>query len=295
MTDGQQKGRWILLVLTTFTWIPLRLSRAIGSLLGRLLYTFESRACKVARTNLKLCFPDLEQASREQICRKRMLHIGQTLFETPRLWTKSPSWLNDRILCVDGLQYFTGAVERKKGTMLLVPHQGNWEVVGLWIAQKTTITSLYEPPKLSALEGWIKTSRQNSGATLVPTSSRGVAALLQALRRGETIGILPDQQPPASAGRFAPFFGMPALTMTLIHKLLQRCEAKVVFCTALRIKGGWRVYFTESEPGIYSSDQSESVEALNRGVEKIAGLEPTQYQWEYKRFRKQPEGNASVY
>ena len=294
-TARRFKGGLILIFLTLTARMPLRFSRAIGRLLGWTALKLEIRSCKVARTNLKHCFPDLGDRSRESILRGRMLHVGQMLFETPRLWNRSADWLQSHIVNVIGMDLFKEALISNKGTVLLVPHQGNWEVVGLWIAKQTSITSLYEPPKLKDLEDWIKTSRQKSGATLVPTNSRGVAALLQALKRGETIGILPDQQPPANAGTFAPLFEKPAMTMTLVHKLLQRCDANVLFCTALRIRGGWSIHFTQSDPAIYSADQHLSVCALNRGVERIAELELSQYQWEYKRFRQQPEGLSSIY
>ena len=289
------KGPLILLFLALFARIPLHPSRAFGRLLGRVALTLEVRSCKVARKNLTHCFPALDERSTELILHERMLHMGQMLFETPRVWHKSADWLKNHIIDVKGMDVFNEALESDKGIILLVPHQGNWEVVGLWIADKTAITSLYEPPKIRGLEDWVKTSRQHSGAKLVPTNSRGVAELLQALKRGETIGILPDQQPPSNAGAFAPLFGKPAMTMTLVHKLLKRCEANVLFCTALRISGGWNIHFTLADPAIHSADQDESVSALNRGVERIAGLELSQYQWEYKRFRQQPKGFSSIY
>ena len=292
---GRLKGRLILLFLSLIARVPLYPARAIGRLLGRLALKLEVRTCKVARQNLKHCLPALDERSREDILHGRMLHIGQTLFETPRVWNKSADWLKSHILDVNGIDFFREALLSDKGMVLLVPHQGNWEVVGLWIAKQTAITSLYEPPKIKDLEEWIKTSRQNSGAKLVPTNSRGVAALLQALKRGETIGILPDQQPPGNAGVFAPLFKKPALTMTLVHKLLQRCEANVLFCAALRTPGGWSIHFTKSDPAIHSANQDESLTALNRGVERIAELELSQYQWEYKRFRQRPQGFLPVY
>lgn len=81
---------------------------------------------------------------------------------------------------------------------------------------------MYEPPKMVQLEEWIKTSRERAGATLVPTNVRGVAALLKALRKGQTTAILPDQVPPPASGDFSPIFGVPARTMTLVHNLIQK-------------------------------------------------------------------------
>jgi KDO2-lipid IV(A) lauroyltransferase len=187
------------------------------------------------------------------------------------------------------------ALDNPRGTILLVPHQGNWEVIGLWVSTLTTMTSMYEPPKMAQLEHWIKSSRQRAGATLVPTNVRGVAALLKALRRGETTAILPDQVPPAASGDFSPIFGVPAQTMTLVHNLIQKSGSQVLLCTALRADGGWRLHFMPAAEAINSADQQTSLDALNRGVESIVALAPSQYQWEYKRFKARPEGLPSIY
>jgi KDO2-lipid IV(A) lauroyltransferase len=179
--------------------------------------------------------------------------------------------------------------------MLLIPHQGNWEVIGLWISAQTAMTSLYQPPKLPTLDKWIKRAREKAGADLVPTNISGVAALLKALKKSETVAILPDQQPSTSGGDFAPLFGAQALTMTLAHNLLSRSQAQAIFCCALREAGGWRLHFCTADQAIYSADQAVSLAAMNAGVESIAALSPEQYQWEYKRFRAQPDGAPKIY
>ena len=185
---------------------------------------------------------------------------------------------------------FEAAVADPRGTLLVVPHQGNWEVVGLWVSKQTAMTSLYEPPKMPALDRWIKSSREQSGATLVPTDVRGVAALIKALKRGETSGILPDQVPTESGGIMAPFMGIPARTMTLVTNLVQRAHCQVLLCAAIREPGGWRLHFLPASEAVFSDQQEVAVAALNTDVERLVALAPEQYQWEYKRFRAQPDG-----
>jgi KDO2-lipid IV(A) lauroyltransferase len=203
--------------------------------------------------------------------------------------------LQSKIVAVEGESYLKDAIANDRGTILLIPHQGNWEVIGLWVAKQAAMTSLYQPPKNRLLGNWIKKSREQTGANLVPTNVRGVAALLKALNRGETVAILPDQQPPKASGDFAPLFGKPALTMTLAYNLLNRSNSQALFCTALREKGGWRLHFVPADQAIYSEDQAISLKAMNQGVESIAALAMDQYQWEYKRYRTQPEGCSSIY
>ena len=275
--------------------MPLSVARGVGRFLGRLIILLDERSIRIARINLDLCYPFMTPERREQIARQRMLHLGQAICETPRLWGKGNLWLAQKITAVEGLDYFQSALADERGTILILPHQGNWEVIGLWVSQQAAMTSLYEPPKMAGMEHYVKSSREQAGATLVPTNVRGVAALIKALKRGEVTAILPDQQPPAASGDFAPLFGVPAQTMTLVHNLLQRSGSQALLCTALRVPGGWKIVFKPVCTDIYSEDQQTSLLAMNQGVESIVDLAPNQYQWEYKRFRARPDGLPQLY
>lgn len=284
------KNAILVWMLRSFAWLPLRVSRAFGRTVGRLIYALELTPVRVSRVNLQLCYPQLSATEIEQRCRQRMLQLGQAFFETPRVWSKPPRWLDSKILSVEGLDLLQAALDEDRGMLLIVPHQGNWEVIGLWVATQTQMTSLYEPPKIPQLGKWIKSSRERSGATLVPTDVRGVAALIKALKRGDTSGILPDQQPGPQGGVMVPFMGVQARTMTLVTNLLNRSGCRALLATALREPGGWRLHFLPASDALYSEDQLEAVTALNEDVARIVALAPDQYQWEYKRFRVQEDG-----
>ena len=289
------KSNSALVFLKLLSWLPLLASRALGRFLGRLIIWLNLQPIRVARINLALCYPQLSAEDVETLSRERMLHLGQALCETPRLWHKGNPWLDTKIIAIEGQEHLQAALANDRGTILIIPHQGNWEVIGLWISRQTAMTALYEPPKMPGMERYIKSSRERAGATLVPTNVRGVAALIKALKRGELTAILPDQQPPAVSGDFAPIFGVPARTMTLVYNLLQRSGSQAIFCTALRVPGGWKMVFMAASDDIYNGDQTTSLQAMNQGVESIVALAPDQYQWEYKRFRARPEGLPNVY
>ena len=289
------KSKFTLLFLSLLSYLPLSIARSLGKCVGQLIIWLEERSIRVARINLKLCYPLMAPEQRERIARQRMYHMGQAICETPGLWRRGNKWLDQKITAIEGREYFTEALADDRGTILILPHQGNWEVIGLWVSQQATMTSLYEPPKMAGIEHYVKSSRERAGATLVPTNVRGVAALIKALKRGEITAILPDQQPPAVSGDFAPIFGVPAQTMTLVHNLLQRSGSRALLCTALRVAGGWKLVFKPVAQDIYSQDQQTSLVAMNQGVETIVALAPNQYQWEYKRFRARPEGIPNPY
>jgi KDO2-lipid IV(A) lauroyltransferase len=119
---------------------------------------------------------------------------------------------------------------------------------------------------------------------------RGVAALAKALKRGETTGILPDQQPAPESGIMVPFMGVPTLTMTLVTNLIKRSNSRALLVAALREPGGWKLHFLPVSEQLYSEDQVTAVTALSDDVARVVALAPAQYQWEYKRFRTQSDG-----
>src|SRR5690606_9341413 len=124
-----------------------------------------------------------------------------------------------------------------------------------------------------------------------PADGSGVRALLKALKAERVVGVLPDQEPKQAGAEFAPFFGTPALTMTLTSNLLARTGARAVMVYALRRpQGGYRLCFRAPEEEIYSDDLATSLAGLNRSVEQCARDDLAQYQWEYKRFKHQPAG-----
>ena len=289
------KQHLALASLRLFSLLPLGIARLFGRLLGTLMVRLSSQPYQIAQINIALCLPQLSKQEVADLAAQRMSHFGQALFETPGLWRRSSAWLQTKILGIEGEHYLREALDSDKGTIVLIPHQGNWEVLGLWLAQQAQMTSLFQPPKLPAVGEWIKRARQRTGATLVPTNVRGVAALLKALQRGEMTAILPDQQPPTAGGEFATLFGNPALTITLPHNLQKKSSAQIIFACALREKGGWRLHFSQPQQAIDSSDIDTSLCAMNSEIETIAHLAVAQYQWEYKRFRARPEGSPKIY
>jgi len=131
----------------------------------------------------------------------------------------------------------------------------------------------------------------------VRAEGAGVRTLYKRLQAGGTVGILPDQQPKQGDGEFAPFFGVPALTMVLLPRLAQRTGATVLFAFAERLPhgAGFRVRFRAAPDGIAAADLPTAVAALNRGVEECVQLAFEQYQWHYKRFQLRPDGGTNPY
>jgi KDO2-lipid IV(A) lauroyltransferase len=124
---------------------------------------------------------------------------------------------------------------------------------------------------------------------MAPADPRGVRMLVRALKRGEAVGILPDQTPTAGEGVWAPFFGKPAYTMTLVHRLHRLTGAPVVALFAERLPrgAGYRLHWEEI--GDLPEDATQAATRINAAVERLIAVAPTQYLWGYNRY-KHPKG-----
>lgn len=275
--------------------LPLAFSRGIGSALGRLSWWVQDRGAQTTLSNLFFCFPEIGKLERAALAKQSLRETYKVAGETFLVWNRDKAWLKSKTVAIHNDHLLREPLAKGQGVLVAVPHLGNWEFLGAHFRDYAKPTCMYQPPKKVWLEALIKEKRQGTGMFLVPTNSRGVAAQLKALKAGELVAILPDQVPAEESGIFSPFFGMQAYTMTLIHGFIQRTQCKVVMGIAQRVAGGFELHFLAPEEAIYSEDQQLSVNALNTSVENCVRLCRTQYQWEYKRFKKQPGGLANPY
>lgn len=274
--------------------LPLRWSRRLGWLVGKITVWTRGDSLRISRINLALCYPGMDPAERERLARDSVVHTAVTGCEVATIWRQPWSRSEDRIVRVRNQQLLCEEIGDDRGVLVLMPHTGNWEIFGMYLATLGPSTALYAPPKIAALDPVIRAGREATGAQMVPTNVHGVRALLKALKAGGIVMVLPDQEPDMG-GDFAPFFGKPALTMTLAHNLLQRTGCRCVFGFGKRVEEGFELVFLPAEKAIYSDETRVSLAAMNRGVEACIAEAPEQYQWEYKRFRKQPEGKNRIY
>ena len=290
------KDRAIISLLHVLAKLPLAFNRRLGVLIGVGLWFSGSRSRKITEKNLQLCLPRLSPGERALLARRSLQEFGKTMTEMGAVWLWPAARVLALIESVHGRELLDQHHAQQRGIIVLAPHIGNWEVLGLFLALEYPLTALYQPPKSEVLDALILRSRTRSGTQLVPTNRRGVLALLKALQRSELIGILPDQVPAREGGVFAPYFGEPALTMTLVSNLLKKNDARAVCAYAQRLPNGrFNICFEPVDEAIYDEEISRSAEGLNRSIEQCVKKLPEQNQWEYKRFKKRPEGKESVY
>ena len=275
--------------------LPLPVAHAIGVVLGWLFYLVQNPHREVARRNIALCLHKLSPRERRRMLRRALIETGKTALESPIIWLSSRGRTLSLVRETVGQEVLAQALRRGKGVIIVAPHLGSWELVSLYCSAYNPITSLYRPLRRPSLEPLVLKGRTRFGAELVPTDTKGVRALFQALAANELVGIPPDQDPRDSGGMFVPFFGIPANTMTLISRLAQKSGATPVLTIAERLSWGrgFRMHYMPLE--IEDGSLEDHMAAINLALETAVRRFPAQYQWSYKRFRTRPEGEGAIY
>ncbi|HAG72355.1 MAG TPA: hypothetical protein DCL66_09160 [Gammaproteobacteria bacterium] len=281
--------RFLLLVLS---WIPLKILHKVGYVWGSVLAKVPNRARSTTRTNLCLCFPDKSDTDIDILTLRSLQNTACTVLEMGKAWVSPIEKTLALVTETKGLEEFQKDVNSGSGVILLAPHLSNWEVFGIVASYGMKANFMYKPPKIQAMDRLLKETRSRSKLKLAPANRTGVATLLKALKAGELVGILPDQVPERDGGEYAQFFGQPALTMVLASRLLKKTNAKVYCGFAERLANGkgFKLIIMPAQKGVYEDDLLSSLQGVNDSVQYCVEMAAEQYQWEYKRYRRQPDG-----
>ena len=280
----------LVLLIKLAAKIPLWLADQLAVILGNIIYWLPIRENKISKKNLDLVFADKGIAFRNRLRKKSLIETGKALLETPRIWYSPPKEIDNLIAQICGKDLVDQAFANSKGVILVSPHIGSWELMGIWLSINYPVTSLFRKidfPKINAL---VKKSRESLGANLVPNTNKGVISLIQSLRQGKVTGVLPDHDPGAAGSVFVDFFGILTRTSTLVPKLAQKTGAKVLMAYVLRLdsKHQFKLIFKKPDVKIYDENLKVSARALNQELETIILAKPEQYLWSYNRFKARP-------
>ena len=218
-----------------------------------------------------------------------IVNAGKSSLELPKIWLRPLEEAVSRVVKVSGWELVEAATAAGKGIVYLTPHLGCFEVTAQYLSMHAPITVLYRPPKQAWLQTMIETGRARAQLHIAAADMGGVRALLKALKRGEAVGMLPDQAPKVGEGVWVDFFGKPAYTMTLAARLTET-GAAVIMVWAERLPGGAGYHFHLQAPTQpISGDTGERAVKISHEIECLIRQCPEQYLWGYNRY-KRPRG-----
>ncbi|MBV8035439.1 lysophospholipid acyltransferase family protein [Roseateles sp.] len=268
---------------------PLRLLHAIGAVLGWI--TFLASPTYRQRFRANVVTAGLPWAA----ARPAVAGAGRMVAELPWLWLRPDGELLGKRLRWEGFERLEQAVAAGKGVLLLTPHLGCFEICAQAYAEtfgeRAPITVLFRPARKEWIRGVVDSSRGRRHLETAPANLAGVRQMIRALRAGRTVGLLPDQVPPEGLGVWSPFFGRPAYTMTLAHRLIQQTGATLVLLWGERLPKGRGYVVHVMEPPVITPElgPEAATAVINAAMESLILKAPGQYLWGYHRYKK-PRG-----
>lgn len=282
----------MLLLFKLFSFFPLWLAHGIGAVLGWIVFAASPTYRGRFLANSKLAgYPFSEVAG-------AIASSGRLVAELPKLWMSTAGKAQGKAeapFTWRGIEHIETAYATGKGVIFLTPHLGSFEMIGQAWGQDFgpkskhnfgNFTVLFRPARKAWMAELVANSRNRPGLATVPTNLSGVRQMIKALRKGEAVGLLPDQVPPYGMGLWAPFFGKDAYTMTLAARLHLQTGATVLVGWGERLSWG-RGYILHIRPlKQSSSDNLEmAVQQMNFEMEALIRNRPTQFLWGYGRYK----------
>ena len=262
--------------------LSLPLIHQLGKALGWIIHLCAPASSKIQAENLAQSALFNSKTNLKYTLKTNVGETGKAILETLAIWKKNEADLLSLVKQVHGWEIVKDALQLGRGIIFLTPHLGCFEITSIYYGSKHPITVLYRAPKIKSLEKLILKGRVRTGVTLAEANASGVRKLMQALKRGEAIGILPDQIPAEGEGEWADFFGKPAYTMTLASKLAEKTGAIVIMCYGERLANGagYAIHLTAIEKGGIATPT-----LLNKAIETQIAQKPDQYLWRYNRYK----------
>lgn len=273
--------------------LPLAWVRALGWLLGCVLYVLVVPRRRVAQTNLRLCFPDQSAAQIRALAFRTFVHFAQAWLDRGWLWHGAPEVTRRRLT-------LSGAVSELQGhepVVIFAPHfvglDAGWTALTQQLPRQ--FTTIYTDQANKVLDAWILAGRQRFGHPRLFGRVDGVKTIVAALRAGDPLYLLPDMNFGPEDSVFVPFYGVPAATVPSLSRFAKLGRAKVVPVVTRMTRRGYEVQVMPSWPGFPSDDVVADTALMNLRLQSFIDTMPDQYFWVHKRFKDRPPGVPAVY
>ena len=272
-----------------------------GKGLGFCIYHFAPRRRRIAERNIELCFPQYTETRRSELVRQHFCALGVSFFETGIAWFAPIKRLNKRVT-VSGMENIQALIDAGEGILFLAPHFTTLEILGLAINRQINNLDQTYRPHNNPVYNWIQSrcrSRHNPSSTVL--MARDVRGIVKSLKAGRCISFLPDQDYGRKHSVFAPFFGVPAATVTSMSRLSQLAKVKVVPLLSWRDNdgenggGGYQIKIFPPLDDFPTSDDLVDARRVNQVVEECIGYCPEQYLWTHRRFKTRPDQEEDLY
>jgi len=289
---------WPVWIGVAAMWIvarlPLRVQFALGRLIGALGLRFASARRHIAQTNIRMCFPQLDTAARNDLVRRTFVATGIGAVETAVAWFGDLQRYSARTT-IEGLELLTAAQQRGRGVLLVGAHFTTLDLAGALLARATKLDVIYRYNKNPLIEHVMRRGRQRRYSGVIERSN--AREVLNALKAGHTVWYAADQDYGRKVSVFASFFGVPAATITATARLARFNASPVLFISHFRDpeRYTWSLHIRQLDGDYPTGDDVDDARMLNGIIEAEIRRHPDQYLWLHRRFKTRPAGEARPY
>ena len=280
-------------LLTALGLLPRRVGRGIGRACGLLFHALSARHRRIARANLERAFgASLTPRERERLARASFAHAGMIMADAAyfRLCARLPL---ERLAVFEGTEHLLKAAAGKRGALVFSGHFGHWEMVGLLQPRiGVPYSMVVRPLDNGRLDSYLSGLRTITGNELISkyNAARGV---LRALRPGNAIGLMIDQNVRGEGGVFVDFFGTPASTTPALAIFALKTGAPIVPMFSYPLPDGrLRIRYGEPIVATRRGTLSEDIHAITQQCTRILEREirehPECWLWMHNRWRTRP-------
>ncbi len=273
-------------------WLPLPALRALGRVLGHLLYAVGRERREVVLTNLRLCFPEKTEAERVALARAHVVAFSRAVLDRTLGWWASQERLK-RLIRISGVEHLTDPAGRP--VLVLSPHFVGLDAGGTRTSMLLPACSVYSNQKNPVFNKLLYDGRKRFGDTLLLSRQEGMRRIVRAMKEGRRFYYLPDMDFGPRDSIFVPFFGVPAATIPALSRLVRMTGARVVPCITRQVSDGYEVEVMPPLEGFPGDSVEADTRRINEFIEGEVLRMPEQYFWLHKRFKTRPPGEQRFY
>jgi lipid A biosynthesis lauroyl/palmitoleoyl acyltransferase len=283
---------WVIIgIMHLAVFIPFKLQLIISKIFSYLFIILAYKKYQIAKINISKCFPELDKSSQNKIIKQHFADFFMSLFETAMCFYTSSRRLK-KLYQFDNKHILQQALDNNDNVILLAGHFTTLMITGRFLTDNFQVANIYRPQNNKLFGHIMVKSFECYGAKMV--NVRDNKSVIRTLKNGIPIWYAPDQDLGNKAGVFAPFFGVPANTLTSTAKLAKMANAKVIAFNFYRHKDGYNCSFEEIKNFPIGDDLTDAT-TINKVIEGQILLAPSQYLWTHRRFKTRPKGEKSLY
>ena len=276
------------LLFYLITLLPIDFIRSAINLYTKLSLHKTSSVYKLTMCNIKICFPDLSDAEKALLAKESFIETFVSGYETLQSWTRPIHISGKKIFRIEN-NYLISQNINKKGLAIIAIHNRSVDMLLKWINSKTNTTTLYKKVKIKYLDKFVRKQREENNNEVYETNINGVRKIFKAFIDNKVVCLAADQVPKRGMGEYIKFFNTDAYTTTLAASMVYKTKKPAVFiCINSFENNRLGITIKPCNENIYN--ESEYKLSVNKSIEDLIKINPKDYSWEYKRFKRPPSG-----